>query len=68
MSSIMPRKVFWLNIVANMNGDHNAGLVRRAVKYSMTAFLTVHLKTKLLCYTDQVFGFNLWKKRTHAAT
>ena len=34
----------------------------------MTAFLTVQLKTKLLCYTDQVFGFNLWKKRTHAAT
>jgi len=51
-----------------MDGDDDAGFVGRAVKDGMTAFLTVQLKTKLFCYADQVLGFDLWKKRAHAAT
>jgi len=51
-----------------MNRDNNTSLVSRTVQYGMTALLAVQLKTKLLCYTNQVVGLNLWKKRTHAAT
>lgn len=57
-----------LYIAAGMHRDNDAGLVRRPVKDGMAALLTVQLKTKLLYNTNQILGFDLGKKRAHAAT
>ena len=59
---------FWLDIPACMDGNNDTGFVRSAVKDDMAALLTVEFKPQFFGYTNQVLGFDLRKKRTHAAT